>query len=79
MIIELALLPPAIAEQVKQQVEYGKAVQFAENGKVLTKTIKEPSTFYDVIMSYHNPDVGDIELPEFKRTLDPFEDPFKDD
>lgn len=40
MIIELALLPPAIAEQVKQQVEYGKEVQFAENGKVLTKTIK---------------------------------------
>lgn len=46
MIIELALLPPAIAEQIKQQVEYGKAVQFAENGKVIANLSKPANHFF---------------------------------
>lgn len=78
MIIELALLPPAIAEQVKQQVEYGKEVQFAENGKVVANLSKPTNHF---LSFYSNTpfDVADIELPEFDRSQSKFDDPFEND
>lgn len=77
MIIELALLPPTIAEQVKQ-VQYGTEVQFVENGKAIANLSQANNDF---LSFYANTpfDVADIDLPEFDRSQSKFDDPFEND
>ncbi len=74
MLIELSLLPPNIAEQI-MQVQHGQTVQFANNGQVIAKAIKEP-TLYEMIMAYDDVDVADIDLPEMPPCVQSFDDIF---
>ncbi|MDO4700948.1 MAG: hypothetical protein Q4A69_09760 [Moraxella sp.] len=79
MLIELSLLPPAIAEQILQ-VQHGQSVQFTHNGQVVANVSQPKNTFLDFYINTPF-DVADIDIPEFDRKNPPpkFDDPFADD
>lgn len=79
MLIELSLLPPAIAEQI-QQVQHGAVVQFANNGKIVAN-VNKANPYNEFLNFYINTpfDVADIDLPEFDSRHSKFDDPFGDE
>lgn len=78
MLIELSLLPPNIAQQI-MRVQQGATVQFANNGQIVAKAIKEPLSLYDSIMAYDDTAITDIDLPEVPAYTATFDDVFGDD